>query len=158
MSSKLAIALGVLAAIVAITFWRLNVEQTSDQKGDRPQVSLPSIDPEKVTVLEVSAPSRTAIVLQKSEAGWRVKTPVDAKASTSALDAAIEKLKELEVTGLAASRKENHERLEVTDDKAIHVIAKNGDQVLADLLIGAYRGGNNGRHQTNQKTIASRIE
>ena len=155
MSSKLAIALGVLAAIVAITFWRLKVENTADQRGDQLQVSLPSIDVEKVTTLEVSAPDRTAVVLQKVEEGWRVNSPIDAKASTSALDAAMEKLKELEATGLAASRKENHERLEVTEDKAIHVVAKNGDQVVADLLVGAYRGGNTMVRQPGKDEVAT---
>ena len=67
---------------------------------------------------------------------------VYSEADKDAVDTAVSKLAELEAVSVAATKVENHERLEVTDAKGVHVVAKQGDKVLADVLIGAYLSGN----------------
>ena len=66
--------------------------------------------------------------------------PVDAETDESAISTALDKLGEMDVTGIAASREENYELLEV-DDSGIQVTVHQGDETV-ELIIGAYRGRN----------------
>lgn len=142
MSSKLAIALGVLVVLTGITVLQFNAEETADKKGATVSVEIPRADKDAIDHLEVTAPGKEPVTLVKGEAGWQLTAPVSAKAADTAMKTALDKLAELEVTAVAATRAENHERLEVSEDKAIHVIAKHGEEVLSDLWIGAYLSGN----------------
>jgi hypothetical protein len=107
-----------------------------------PNVSLPKLNKDEITQIEIGIPQKsTQVTLQKQDDGWVLSAPVSAKADQSAVDSMLDKLAELEVSGIAASRKENYERLEVDDAHAIHVVAKGKDKTLADLYLGASKSG-----------------
>ena len=155
MSSKLAIALGVLIVLIGVTVLQFNAEKAADDRENSDELTLPKLEKEKIDQLEVAAPGKPKVVVKHEGDGWLVVDPVRAPASQNAVDTALDKLVGLEVTGTAATKASNHEVLEVTADKGIHVVAKNGEEVLADLWIGSYRGGNTMVRKEGDESVAA---
>lgn len=115
------------------------------QVADQGLPTLPTIDRETITSLVVTRPAQEGgaaetVHLEKRDGTWFVTEPVQATADANAVDTALTRLAELEVTGIAATNPDNHERLEVSDDKAIRVEVRVGDETVITLLVGAYRG------------------
>ena len=122
---------------------RTGEEET--QVADQGLPTLPTIDRETITSLVVTRPAQEGgmaetVHLEKRDGTWFVTEPVEATADANAVDTALTRLAELEVTGIAATNPDNHERLEVSDDKAIRVEVRAGDETVITLLVGAYRG------------------
>ena len=135
----------VFAALLAVTFF---VVKSRSKEGNAPATgsgsaasALPTIHKNDVDSLEIRRPGEPPIRLTRSGSAWRVVAPVDAIADMTAINAALDKLDTLEVTGPAAANRANHARLEVSADKGIRVIVKKGATTLADLWIGAFRSG-----------------
>jgi hypothetical protein len=109
--------------------------------GSAAAATLPEIDRNELDALEIRRPSLPPIRLAKSGSGWRLTAPLDAAIDMTTLNAALDKLDTLEVTGTAATNRANHARLEVTPETGIRVLATKGSTTVADLWIGAFRGG-----------------
>ena len=103
---------------------------------------LPKIKKDDIDELSVAAPEKKPVILKKADKAWKLSEPLATDADHTAVEAALGKLEELEVIGVAATKPENHEKLEVTDAKAVHVIAKQAGKPVLDLLIGSYSSGN----------------
>lgn len=155
MSSKIMIALGALAVIVGLTVMQFRAEEAADQRAQTQAISLPKIDVDQVDRLEIDAPEKGHVVLVKQDEGWSLSEPVQAKASQTAVEGTLQKLGELEATGVAANKTAHHATLEVSADKGTHLVAKQGEKVLADLWIGAYRSGNTMVRQEGEERVAS---
>lgn len=156
MSNKLAIALGLLVVLAGATLMLSKSRQSEDQQANTEGVVLPSVDKDTIDRLEVAAPGKPPVTLVKAGEGWQLESPAaGAEAAQTALDTALTKLSELEVGAVAATKATNHERLEVTEDKAIHIVAKQGDTTVADLLVGAYVSGNTMVRQAGQDAVAA---
>jgi len=138
--SRLLIAILVLAGLLVAV-----VMTTRSHKSEttlaKPKTTLPVIKKEEVTSLEITRPKQPPIVLQKQADKWRLTAPVAAEAGKTEVESAIDKLAQLEITGVAATKKENHKRLELDDEHAIRVKAKAGDKQLVDLHVGAAKSG-----------------
>jgi hypothetical protein len=104
---------------------------------------LPSVDAETVTELELRAPGEPKIRLTKTDGGWRLVEPVEAEANANYVQLALRKLGELGELhrGIAATRADNHERLEVAESNGVEVIAKRGGETIAHVFVGAFKGG-----------------
>jgi hypothetical protein len=144
--NKLLIATAVLAVLLGITVWQFNARETEDQRAPDVSVKLPKIKKDEIDELSIAAPEKKPVVLKKTDkserAPWKLSEPLATDADHTAVEAALGKLEELEVIGVAATKPENHEKLEVTDAKSVHVIAKQAGRPVLDLLLGAYRSGN----------------
>lgn len=140
--NRLLTAIVVLAGLLAITVWQWNKREAEDTKAPEVTANVPKVKKDDVTELTVAAPGKTSVTLKKTDATWRVTAPVNAEADKDAVDSALSKLDELQFVAVAATQKENHEKLEVTDAKGVHVTAKQGDKTLADVWIGTYLSGN----------------
>jgi hypothetical protein len=141
--NKLLLATAVLAALLAVTVLMFNARDAEDQRGPDVSIKLPKVKKEDVDELTISAPEKPTFTFKKvDDKHWDLTAPVKALADTSAVDTALLKLTDLEVIGVAATKADNHDKLEVSDGKAVHVLAKQKGKPLADLLIGTYRGGN----------------
>lgn len=138
--NKLVIAIVVLAglSVAVVMTTRSRESQTTLEK---PAATLPEVNKDQVTSLEILRPKQPPIVLQKEGDKWRITAPVSAEAGKSEVESAIDKLATLEATGVAATKKENHKRLELDDEHAIRVKAKEGDKQVADVWIGAAKSG-----------------
>jgi Domain of unknown function (DUF4340) len=140
--NRLLTAIVVLAGLLAITVWQWNKRDAEDAKAPDVTANVPKVKKDDVTELTVKAPGKTSVTLKKADGAWKVTAPVAADADKEAVDSALSKLEELQFIAVAATQKENHEKLEVTDAKGVHVTAKQGDKTLADLWIGTYLSGN----------------
>lgn len=142
--NRLWIAGGALVVLAALAVWIVQSKssETAAADGSGTEDALPDVDKSDITELEIRRPEADPVKLRRVEGAWRVVEPVDAVADETAVTTALEKLDELEVTGVAATLAANHERLEVDAAHAVRVIARKGSEVVADLLVGAYRGGN----------------
>lgn len=159
---RLTIGGGALIVMVVLAYWVVG-QRTGDSpiSDDRP--SLPELERDRITQLTIRLPGDdagaegagagnagaetagaegTRVRLERAEAGWRLAEPVQAAAGESAVTTALDKLVDLEVVGLAASKPQHHEALEVDSGHGLQVIAKQGETELVNLWIGAYRSGN----------------
>ncbi len=139
--NKLLIAAAVvvgLSVAVAMTK-RSHQAQTTLEK---PSATVPTVKKDEVTTLEIARPGKPAVVLtRQADKKWRLSAPLDAEAAQTAVDSALDKLADLTVTSVAATRKENYAKLEVDPEHAVRVKAKAGDKQVADLYIGASKTG-----------------
>lgn len=123
---------------------RSGEEETQVAEQNLPE--LPEIERAAITELEITRPAQEeggspeTVTLQKRGESWFVSAPLEAEADASAIDTALSRLEELAVSGVAATNPDNHERLEVSNDKAIRVVARAGEREVIALLVGAYRG------------------
>jgi hypothetical protein len=140
-ANKILTGLAVLAVLLAITVWQFNAREQEYTRAPEVSVKLPKIKKDEVDELSVAVPEKTAVSLKKTGKTWNLVEPMQTSADQAVVDAVLAKLEELEVTGVAATKPDNYAQLEVDDKKATHVVAKQGGKVVADLLIGAYRGG-----------------
>ncbi len=140
-SSRIFIALAVLVGLgVAVTTTLRSHE--AKKTVEAPKATLVSPKKEEITSLTITRPRQAPITLQRQADKWRMTAPVDAEAGQSSVDAALDRLADLKVTGVAATKKENQARLEVDAEHGIHVLAKGGDKPLLDLYLGQAKGGN----------------
>lgn len=155
-NSRLAIASVILLALVALTFVMVNA-RSSDYKPApaTAEVKLPKIEQDKLDELEVSGADQPKVRMVKKGDEWRLAEPTDARADQDAVKTAITKLAELKFTGIAATKKENHDRLEVSEAKATHVVAKSGGKTVLDGYMGSYDSGNTMFRLNGQDAVAS---
>jgi hypothetical protein len=155
-ANRILIAFVVLAGLLAITVWQFNARDTEDRRPSDVKAELPKIKKEDVDELSFAAPNKKAVTLKKvGEKKWELTEPLKAQADATAVDNALGKLAELDVVAVAATKAENYEKLEVDDKQAVHVVAKQGGKVLADLLIGAYRSQNTMVRQKDAVNVAA---
>lgn len=157
---RLLIGGGILLLLVVIGIVAFQGQQPDDGDGGGEggdEASVPDIDADDVESLEIRRPGEEPIRLAKRNGSWRVVAPIDVPADQSAVTTALDKLTELELSGIAATKAANHERLEVDDEHGVRVIAKQGSRTLADFRLGAYRGGNTMlRMEGEQRVLAVR--
>lgn len=153
--NRLGVATLVLLALLGLTMWRINARRTEDAAPPKAEVKLPKIDSSKIDELELSAPDKPKVRLVKQGEQWRLAEPLDAKADQDAVKAVLDKLGELELTGVAATKVENHARLEVDEKKGAHVIARVGGKPLLDAFLGTYQSGSTMLRLQGQPLVAT---
>ena len=153
--NRLGVATVILIALLGLTVWRLNARKSEDQPAAKAEVKLPKIESDKIDELDIAAADRPKVHLVKKGTQWRLTEPVDAEADADAVSAALTKLTELEVTGVAATLAKNHEKLEVEPKKGTRVIAKAGGKPVLDAWIGSYLAGNSMVRVEGQVPVAT---
>jgi hypothetical protein len=139
-SSRIFIALAVLVGLgVAVTTTLRSREAKTTVEAPKATLTAPKKD--ELTELAITRPNQAPITLVKQADKWRMTSPVEAEAGQSAVDAALDRLADLKVTGIAATKKENHARLEVDAAHGTHVVAKGGAKTLLDIFVGQAKSG-----------------
>jgi hypothetical protein len=151
--NRLWIAVIVLVGLSAAVATAMRSRE-SDTSLEKPNASLPGLKKDDITSIEITNPKKGNVTLSKQDGTWSVSAPLAAKADQSAVDSLLDKLTDLEVSGVAATRKENYARLEVDAAQAIEVKVKGGDKQLADLFIGASKGGGTAVRSADQDVVA----
>jgi len=153
--NKILISTVVLAALLALTVFSFNKRDQEDARAPDVAVKLPKVKKDDVDEVELSTGDKPKITLKKAESGWVLTEPLKADADKNAVDALLSKLDEMEVLGVAATKPDNYEKLEVTAAKGVHVIAKKDGKPLTDLIIGTYRSGNTMVRESNAVNVAT---
>ncbi len=141
--NRLVVAILGLAGLVGATVYAVNRRTNPPASTVADALpELPKIKKEDVQELVIASPDKEPVTLKRKGDAWQMVKPVDALADDTVINTAIEKLTELEVTGVAATNTKNHQKLEVDAAQGIHVVAKSNGSSLVDLVIGAYKPGN----------------
>jgi hypothetical protein len=158
-NNRLIIAIVVLAVLAGVVASTLRSREAT-VSVPKPTASLPKLKQEEITKIQIENPEKKLSVTlvkraspaapaeakdadagaaaEKTADSWRLSAPLDAKPDGAAIDSLLEKLTNLEVVSVAATRKENHEKVGVDPAHAIHVKAYgSGDKLLLDAFIGA---------------------
>ncbi|HSN82460.1 MAG TPA: DUF4340 domain-containing protein [Polyangiales bacterium] len=135
------VAIGAVAffVLLALTIWSVNRQDRQPDVGENiPSVEL---DQDSITTLEITRSNDQRVVLSKVDGQWRVTSPLEAPADQSNVESALNRLADLRIPRVVASQPQNYARLQIDDANAVHVVAKSGDETLADLKIGKYANG-----------------
>lgn len=114
----------------------------SAASADLPAISVPKDDADKITKVEVMTvdkddkSKKTKVVLEKKGEDWMVTSPVSAKANGANIKSLLDNLKELKVKEQIDRTAGSYDQYDLTDDKAVHVIAYKGDAKATDLYFG----------------------
>ena len=135
------IAIGAVAffVLLGLTLWAVNSRNRQPSaSGEIPTIEL---DKGAITALEITRPEGEPVVLSNVDGVWRVTEPLDAAADQNNIESALNRLADLRVTRVVATRPENYARLQVDDASAVQVTVKAGEDTLTRLMIGKYGNG-----------------
>lgn len=135
------IAVGGVAffVLLGVTLWAVKSrDRQPTGSGEVPSIEL---DKEAITSLEITRPENERVVLSSIDGVWRVTEPLDAAADQNNAEAALNRLADLNIARVVATKPENYARLQVDDANAVHVIAKAGEETLVRLVVGKYGNG-----------------
>lgn len=141
MERKNIFALIALLGLVGLAVLSMRSPEKGDRVGERPR-PVAEIKAGSITTLEVTQPGgKDKVTVTKKGDKWQVTSPFDKPADQGAAKSAVEALEKLKWGDVTTQKKETHAELEVSDDKAVHVVAKDsGGAVLADLYLGKAAG------------------
>lgn len=156
--TKLYIALGVLAALGG-AFYLQQENQKKDTlahsqisvSGELPKLEFSDETKGKVTKLVIEKPAKAAKdddkaeapvrhVLEKQGETWRLVEPVAALANQSNVDSALSNLAKTTVKERVAAGTGEYATYDLSDDKALHIQAFEGDKVVLELWSGKSGG------------------
>ena len=146
---KLYIAIGVLVALgVAVVLKQqkdTREEATYTLEGQRaklPEIKISEEDTKKIDKLEITQPPGDAgpgekvVLVKKGDEDWEITEPIQFAANASNVKSAVDGLKSLKVKERIAPGKDAYGRYDLTDDKALHVIAYKGKDKVLELYVG----------------------
>lgn len=141
--SKLIAAL-VILVLLAGGFWLVRSQQKKDDAAhaptaaaaDLPPIALPKDDGDKVTKIEIKNADKSNVTLEKKGDAWELTAPVSAKAEQSNVKSLIDNLKELKIKESIARSADLYPQYDLTDEKALHVVAYKGADKAVDLYFG----------------------
>lgn len=136
MEKKNLFALLALLGLLGAAIFIMRSPEKGDRIGERPR-PLPEIKASALTTLELTQPGGERVTLVKKGEKWQVTSPYDKPADQAAAKAAAEALEKVKWGDVTTQQKERFADLEVSDDKAVHVVGKDGSgAVLCDLYLG----------------------
>lgn len=141
--SKLIAAL-VILVLLAGGFWFVRSQQKKEDAAhaptaaaaDLPPIALPKDDGDKVTKIEIKNADKSNVTLEKKGDTWELTAPVSAKAEQSNVKSLIDNLKELKIKETIAKSADLYPQYDLTDEKALHVVAYKGPDKAVDLYFG----------------------
>ena len=141
MEKKNLYALVAFVALSVAAVFSLRSPEQGERVGERPR-AIAEIKPGSIGSLDVAQPGdKDKVSLTKKGDKWQVTAPYDKPADPTVAKAAVEALEKVRWGDLVTQQKTKHAEFEVSDEKAVHIVAKDsGGAVLADLYIGKASG------------------
>ena len=149
-------ALGILAVLAGGLYVttqdkkkQLAEHTVTAASADLPALGVAKDDTDKVTKVELTTvdkddkTKKTKVTLEKKGEDWQMTEPVVAKANASNVKSLVDNLKELKTKDVIDRTAASYAQYELTDDKAVHVVAFKG----ADKAIDVYFGKSGSRGQ-----------
>jgi hypothetical protein len=135
MNRKPLFAIAAFAVLGIVAFVALRQPEKGESAGDR-QRPLSKLDPSAFDTIEVTRAGAKATVKKEGQT-YKLTEPVAYAADDAAAKAAFEALTTLSLGDLVTENKAKHAEFEVSDDKAIHVVAKkDAGKPAADFFVG----------------------
>jgi len=137
--NRIAIGAMVFVVLLGLTAWAVNSRNRQPtSSGDIPKIEL---DKAAITALEITRPGSERVVLSKVDDAWRLVEPVDAAADQNNVESALNRLAELRISRVVATKPDNYARLQVDEESAVQVIVMAGDETISELMVGKYGNG-----------------
>ena len=137
--NRIGIGAAVFVVLLALTLWATNRDaRQASSVSELPEVG---IDEGAITALEITRPGGETVILSNVDGGWRLTEPLDAEADQGNVEAALNRLGELQLTRVVATRPENYARLQVDEANVVQVVVKAGEETVATLGVGKYADG-----------------
>lgn len=143
MEKKNIYALIAVLLLGGLAIVAMRAPEKGDRVGEKPR-PVAEIKSGAIATVEVMQPGgKDAVKITKQGERWQVVSPYDKPADQSVVKSAVESLEKAKWGDITTQQKDRHAELEVSDDKAIHVVAKDASgTVLADLYLGKASGSN----------------
>ena len=138
MNRKTLIALGAFVVLAVLALVTLKQPLKGERASDKPR-PLPKLDGAQIDTLEITKPGSPTTVLKNEGGKYKLTAPVAYAVDEPVAKAAFESIGKMEVSDLVTDNKAKHAEFEV-DDKGVHLVAKKGDKVLADVVLGKTTG------------------
>ena len=141
MEKKNLYALVAFVVMSVAALYSLRSPEKGERVGERPR-AIAEIKAGSVSTIEVAQPGdKDKVTVVKKGDKWQVTAPYDKPADQTVAKAAVEALEKVRWGDLVTQQKSRHAEFEVSDEKAVHVVAKDsGGGILADLYIGKASG------------------
>ncbi|WP_437899718.1 DUF4340 domain-containing protein [Sorangium sp. So ce124] len=140
---RIYIALAVLALLgLGVYFTQkkqkdeLAAHSATAATADLPKVGVSKEDVEKVTKIAIKNADKSDVTLEKKGDTWEVTKPVNAKANAANVRSLLDNLKELKLKEIIDRTNGTYPQYELTDEKAVHVVAYKGEEKALDLYLG----------------------
>jgi Domain of unknown function (DUF4340) len=140
MNRKTLTALAVLGILAVVTAVVLRQPQKGERVGERPR-PIAKLAPGAFDTIAVTKAGVTTTIV-KSGDKYNVTAPTKYPADENVAKQAFEALEKLEFGDTVSEQKSKHAEFELEDGKALRVVARKGEQVVTELLIGKSVGGN----------------
>ncbi|MEZ4301567.1 MAG: DUF4340 domain-containing protein [Polyangiaceae bacterium] len=141
--TKLIIAVVALVALVGGYLMARQQDQKEDAahaptaaSADMPPIALGKDDGDKITKIEIANADRSKVTLEKKGDTWELTDPVSAKADQANVKSVLDNLKELKLKESITKSADLYGQYDLTDEKAVHVVAYKGADKAVDLYFG----------------------
>jgi hypothetical protein len=117
-------------------------EHQAAKPADLPAIAVSKDETDKITKIQVSSPNKddktkkTDVTLEKSGEEWTVTSPVTAKANAANVRSLLDNLKDLKTKEVIDRGTGSYDQYELSDGKAVHVVAFKGADKVVDLYFG----------------------
>ncbi|MCC6557755.1 MAG: DUF4340 domain-containing protein [Polyangiaceae bacterium] len=140
---RIYIAVAILA-ILGIVLWTTQKKQKQElaehsataASADLPKIGVPKDDVEKITKVEIKNADKGEVTLEKKGDTWELVKPVSAKANAANVRSLLDNLKELKLKEPIDRTTGTYGQYELTDEKAVHVVAYKGAEKALDMYFG----------------------
>ncbi len=114
----------------------LSAHSATAATADLPKIGVSKDDVEKITKLTIKNADKSDVTLEKKGDAWEVTHPVNAKANAANVRSLLDNLKELKLKEVIDRTSGTYGQYELTDEKALHVVAYKGDEKALDVYFG----------------------
>jgi hypothetical protein len=114
----------------------LSQHSATAASADLPKIGVPKEDVEQITKVEIKNADKGEVVLEKKGDAWELVKPVSAKANAANVRSLLDNLKELKVKEPIDRTAGTYGQYELTDEKAVHLVAYKGAEKAVDLYFG----------------------
>jgi len=140
---RIYIALAILA-LLGLGLWTTQKKQKQElaehsataASADLPKVGVPKDDVEKITKVEIKNADKGDVTLEKKGDTWELVKPVAAKANAANVRSLLDNMKEFKLKEPIDRTTGTYGQYELTDEKAVHVVAYKGAEKALDMYFG----------------------
>lgn len=119
---------------------KIEISEDTKKAIDRVELVVPKEEKKDDGETAEPAPSDAKpeqfVLVKKGEEDWALEAPGSYKANASNVQSLLDNLEKLKVVEAVASGTDAYDRWGVTDEKALHVVAKKGGETVIDAYFG----------------------
>jgi hypothetical protein len=114
----------------------ISAHSTMSATADLPTLAVGKDDIEAVSKIEIKNADKSNVTLEKKGDNWEVTSPLSAKANTANVRSLLDNLKDLKVKESIDRSAATYPQYDLTDEKAVHVVAYKGGGKVFDAYFG----------------------